>query len=80
MSERSNLPVGIVGAGPAGLAAAEALDRIGMNFEVLERHSAIGGIWDIDNPGSPMYESAHFISSKTLSGSSGYPFGDDLPD
>ncbi len=72
--------VGIVGAGPAGLAAAEALDRAGIDFEVLERHDAVGGIWDIDNPGSPMYESAHFISSRTLSGFEGYPFGDDVPD
>ena len=73
-------PVGIVGAGPAGLAAAEALDRAGIDFEVLERHEAIGGIWDIDNPGSPMYESAHFISSRTLSGFDGYPFHESLPD
>lgn len=74
------LPVGIVGAGPAGLAAAEALDRAGIEFEVLERHAAVGGIWDIDNPGSPMYESAHFISSKTLSGFDGFPFPDHYPD
>lgn len=80
MSVRPDLPVGIVGAGPAGLAAAEALNRAGVDFEVLERHDAIGGIWDIDNPGTPMYESAHFISSKTLSGFAGYPFADDLPD
>jgi len=26
------------------------------------------GLWNIHNPGSPMYESAHFISSRTLSG------------
>ena len=76
----SEHPVGIVGAGPAGLAAAEALDRAGIAFEVLERHEGIGGIWDIDNPGSPMYESAHFISSKTLSGFAGFPFPDDYPD
>lgn len=72
--------VGIVGAGPAGLAAARALKDAGIPFEVLERHSAPGGIWDLDNPGTPMYESAHFISSKTLSGFRDTPFGDDLPD
>jgi cation diffusion facilitator CzcD-associated flavoprotein CzcO len=74
------MTVGIVGAGPAGLAAAAALQREGIEYEVLERHEAIGGIWDIDNPGSPMYESAHFISSRTLSGFAGFPMGDSLPD
>ena len=73
-------PVGIVGAGPAGLAAADALLRAGIEYEVIERHDAIGGIWDIENPGSPMYESAHFISSKTLSGFDGHPFPDEYPD
>jgi cation diffusion facilitator CzcD-associated flavoprotein CzcO len=73
-------PVGIIGAGPAGLAAADALERAGVAYEVLERHDATGGIWDIENPGTPMYESAHFISSKTLSGFEGHPFPDDYPD
>lgn len=72
--------VGIVGAGPAGLAAAEALDRAGIAFEMVERHEGLGGIWDLENRGTPMYESAHFISSKTLSGFDGYPFPDDYPD
>jgi hypothetical protein len=72
--------IGIIGAGPAGLAAAAALEREGVEYELLERHEAIGGIWDIDNPGSPMYESAHFISSKTLSGFEGFPMPDHLPD
>ena len=73
-------PVGIVGAGPAGLAAADALQRAGIEYEVIERHDAVGGIWDIENPGSPMYESAHFISSKTLSGFDDHPFPDEYPD
>jgi cation diffusion facilitator CzcD-associated flavoprotein CzcO len=57
----------IVGAGPAGLSAAAALKKHGVGFELHERHSGVGGLWDIDNPGSPMYRSAHFISSKYLS-------------
>ena len=38
------------------------------------------GIWDIDSPGSPMYESAHFISSKYTSGFYGAPMPADFPD
>ncbi|MEN0069729.1 MAG: NAD(P)/FAD-dependent oxidoreductase [Propionicimonas sp.] len=70
----------IIGAGPAGLATARALKARGLPYTHLERHTALGGLWDIDNPGSPMYESAHFISSRTLSGFSGYPMPDDYPD
>ena len=75
-----NLPVAIVGAGPAGLVAARALQKENISFVVYERHSDVGGIWDIKNPGTPMYESAHFISSKTLSGFPDFPMPDHYPD
>lgn len=58
------LPVCVVGAGPAGLAMARALKNAGLAFEVFEKNPGVGGIWDGDFPGSPMYDSAHFISSR----------------
>ncbi|MFM7145616.1 MAG: flavin-containing monooxygenase, partial [Actinomycetales bacterium] len=70
----------VVGAGPAGLATARALQANGVDYLQVERHAGVGGLWDIDNPGSPMYESAHFISSRTLSAFSGYPMPQDYPD
>ncbi|WP_202970910.1 NAD(P)-binding protein [Saccharothrix sp. ALI-22-I] len=70
----------IIGAGPAGLAVARALAERGLPYTHLERHSAVGGLWDIDNPGSPMYESAHFISSRTLSGFGGFPMPESYAD
>ncbi|TGK18632.1 NAD(P)/FAD-dependent oxidoreductase [Leptospira fluminis] len=70
----------IVGGGPAGLSMARSLKSKGIPFHVFERHSDVGGIWDIDNPGSPMYESAHFISSKYLSNYADFPMPDDYPD
>lgn len=70
----------MIGAGASGLSAARVLDRRGIPFEVVERHDAIGGIWDIDNPGTPVYETAHFISSKTLSALEGFPFPEKYPD
>ncbi|CCK24849.1 flavin-binding monooxygenase-like protein [Streptomyces davaonensis JCM 4913] len=70
----------VIGAGPAGLAVARALAERGLPYTHIERHTGPGGLWDIDNPGSPMYESAHFISSKTLSGFGGYPMPDHFAD
>lgn len=70
----------IVGAGPCGLIAARALHRHGIEFDIFERHSRIGGLWDIDNPGSPIYESCHFITSKDAGGFIGYPMPAEYPD
>lgn len=70
----------IVGAGPAGLSVARALKRLGIPYDQYERHSDVGGIWDLDNPGTPMYESAHFISSRKVSGFFDHPMPDSYPD
>ncbi|MFJ3307317.1 flavin-containing monooxygenase [Streptomyces sp. NPDC086549] len=70
----------VIGAGPAGLAVARALAERDLPYTHIERHTGLGGLWDIDNPGSPMYESAHFISSRTLSGFGGYPMPDHFAD
>lgn len=70
----------IIGAGPSGLATAAELTRAGLDYDHVERHSGVGGLWDIDNPTTPMYESAHFISSKRLSCFPGRPFRDDVAD
>lgn len=70
----------IVGAGPGGLIAARAARRRGIDVEIVERHSEIGGIWNIDNPGSPMYETCNFISSKKRGGFIGYPMPEEYPD
>jgi cation diffusion facilitator CzcD-associated flavoprotein CzcO len=69
----------VVGAGPFGLIAARAFLRAGIEVDIFERHSNVGGIWDIDNPGSPMYETCHFITSKWLGGFLDYPMPEDYP-
>jgi hypothetical protein len=73
-------PVGIIGAGPAGLSAAVALKTKDIPFEIVDAGDGVGGIWDIDRAQTPMYEAAHFISSRTQSGFPGFPMPDDYPD
>jgi hypothetical protein len=70
----------VVGAGPSGLAAARALGELNVPFEVVERHRDVGGLWDLENTGTAMYESAHFISSKTQSAFDGFPMPASYPD
>ncbi|MBE9376103.1 NAD(P)-binding domain-containing protein [Saccharopolyspora sp. HNM0983] len=70
----------IVGGGPAGMVMARALLKEGVPFDWFERHSDFGGIWDMNNPGTSMYESAHFISSTYTSGFCGEPMPTSLPD
>jgi cation diffusion facilitator CzcD-associated flavoprotein CzcO len=70
----------IVGAGPSGLSTLRSMLNLGLKVDVFERHDSLGGIWDRRNPGTPMYESAHFISSRDLSGFIGFPMPADYPD
>ncbi len=70
----------IIGAGPAGLAMAVALQKAAIPFEVVDAGQRAGGIWDIQRADTPMYESAHFISSRTLSGFLDMPMPEDYPD
>jgi amino acid transporter len=70
----------VIGAGPAGLVAARALRAQGIPFDWYERSDDVGGIWNADAPGSPIYHSAHFISSRYQSGFVGHPMPDDYPD
>lgn len=70
----------VVGAGPGGLLVARQLRDAGIPFDVYEKHSDVGGIWDPANEGSPIYQSAHFVSSKTLSGFRGHPMPEHYPD
>lgn len=63
----------IIGAGPSGLAAARALQREGIAFDGYEASHGVGGLWDIENPRSTMYESAHLISSRTTTEFAEFP-------
>ena len=63
----------VIGAGPSGLAAARALTARSIQVEGYEASHGVGGLWDITNPRSTMYESAHLISSRTTTEFAEFP-------
>ncbi|HWS50342.1 MAG TPA: NAD(P)/FAD-dependent oxidoreductase [Microbacterium sp.] len=63
----------VIGAGPSGLATARALHRRGIRVDGYELSHGVGGLWDISNPRSTMYESAHLISSRTTTEFTEFP-------
>jgi cation diffusion facilitator CzcD-associated flavoprotein CzcO len=64
INDQTEAAVCVVGAGLAGLAIARALKAKTAPFDVYERNSGVGGIWRQEFTGSPIYDSALFISSK----------------
>lgn len=70
----------IIGAGPCGLAAAKNCLDYGIAFDGFESGPDVGGLWDINNPDSTVYESAHLISSKYTTAFACYPMPDAMPD
>lgn len=63
----------VIGAGPSGLAATRALQKQGIDVDGYEASHGVGGLWDITNPRSSMYDSAHLISSRTTTEFTEFP-------
>jgi hypothetical protein len=70
----------LIGAGPAGLAMARRLREEGVPFDWYESHHDVGGLWHVDRPGGPGYDSMVAVSSKYTSGFPGFPMPADYPD
>ncbi|MFZ4715574.1 MAG: flavin-containing monooxygenase [Bacteriovoracaceae bacterium] len=70
----------LIGGGPAGIAGARNLQKYGVPFEGVEAFSDFGGLWNIDNPRSTVYESAHLISSKRMTEFKEFPMKDSVAD
>lgn len=72
--------IALIGAGPSGLAGARNLQKQGIPFQGFEAYSDVGGLWNIANPRSTVYESAHLISSKRTTEFAEFPMADDVAD
>ena len=56
----------VIGAGPAGLAAAAALQAVGLPFDLVDRAKHVGGIWNLDRADTPVWPSLEMVSSRTF--------------
>ena len=72
--------IALIGAGPSGLAAARNLQKLGVPFRGFEAHTDVGGLWNIENPRSTVYESAHLISSKHTTEFTEFPMRPEVAD
>jgi len=63
----------IIGGGPAGLASAKNLLQNNIPFDGFEFCDNVGGLWNINNKRSTVYESAHLISSKRMTEFEDFP-------
>jgi cation diffusion facilitator CzcD-associated flavoprotein CzcO len=70
----------VIGAGPCGIAMVRCLSKMNIPFQGFEYHDAVGGIWNNENPLSTVYDSAHLISSKSMTEFTEYPFAEQVAD
>lgn len=70
----------LIGAGPMGLVMARNLRRLEVAFDGFEQHADVGGLWDVENPHSPIYSSAHLISSKRMTEIEEFPIAEEVAD
>jgi len=68
----------LIGAGPMGLAMAKTLLEQDIAFQGFELAAGVGGLWDIDAPLSTMYDTAHLISSRTMTEFTDFPMRPDV--
>src|SRR5699024_11431486 len=54
----------VIGAGPAGLAAAAALKALDVPFDLGDRAAHVGGIWDPEREDYPVWPTMEMISSR----------------
>jgi hypothetical protein len=69
----------VIGAGPCGLAAAKVFLEQGLDVDVFERETGLGGQWNYGCGSSSVYDSAHMISSKRMTQFSDFPMPKHFP-
>jgi hypothetical protein len=70
----------VIGAGASGLLATKNLIAHGFGVDCYDRETGIGGAWNWRHDRSPVYASAHLISSRAATQFPDFPMPDTWPD
>jgi hypothetical protein len=70
----------VVGAGASGLTAIKNLREQGFAVDCYERETSVGGAWNWRHDRSPVYASAHLVTSRPLTEFPDFPMPDTWPD
>ncbi|HEY8472486.1 MAG TPA: NAD(P)-binding domain-containing protein [Natronosporangium sp.] len=70
----------VIGAGASGLVATKNLLEHGLGVDCYERETGVGGAWNWRHDRSPVYATAHLISSKPSTQFPDFPMPDWWPD
>lgn len=70
----------VIGAGVSGLLATKNLVEHGFGVDCYERETGVGGLWNWRHHRSPVYASAHLISSRAATQVPDFPMPDSWPD
>lgn len=72
--------VAVIGAGPSGLTALRGLKKLGISYVCFEASNALGGLWNIKNPKSSVYENTYTITSKAVTAFLDFPMPPKWPE
>ena len=72
--------IGVVGAGPAGLATLRALTAAGLDAVCFERGQRVGGVWTLEDRPTAAYRSLHLITSRERTQFAEFPLPPGTPD
>jgi hypothetical protein len=70
----------VIGAGASGLLATKNMVEHGFGVDCYDRETGVGGAWNWRHDRSPVYASAHLISSRTATEVPDFPMPDSWPD
>ncbi|MTD45975.1 NAD(P)-binding protein [Conexibacter sp. W3-3-2] len=65
--------IGVIGAGPAGLAAVRELTAAGLDAVAFERGARVGGVWTLEDRPTAAYRSLHLITSRERTEFAAFP-------